>query len=74
MELQPYGTGGPALWRCGECAGAFVPRASFEALATLVIEEPLAPKPDEPKSALDKLRAVLHRLLSGSAAPSSKQG
>jgi hypothetical protein len=30
---------GPAVLRCGECAGAFVPRASAPALASLTLPE-----------------------------------
>lgn len=74
IDLQPYGPGGPALWRCGECAGAFVPRASFEALTEMMPPEDVPPSQhDEPKSAFDKLRAILHRLLSGSAVPPAPQ-
>jgi Zn-finger nucleic acid-binding protein len=48
----------PGLFRCGECAGTFVPRTSFEALAQLtdVVEE-------HPRSALRRLvDAILHLL------------
>jgi Zn-finger nucleic acid-binding protein len=46
------------LLRCGECAGTFVPRASFEALAQLadVAEE-------QPPSALRRLVNAILRLL-----------
>jgi Zn-finger nucleic acid-binding protein len=46
------------LFRCGECAGTFVPRTSFEALAQLTdaVEE-------HPRSALRRLvDAILHLL------------
>jgi Zn-finger nucleic acid-binding protein len=57
LTLQPYGPGGPALWRCSECAGTFVPRGSFEALVHL---EAAA---DEPPSPLHTLVGVITQIL-----------
>ncbi len=75
MALQPYGVGGPALWRCGECAGAFVPRASFEAL-TLLLEDPQKPASEsaEEGSVFARMLAVLRRLLKGPAPGEPAEG
>jgi Zn-finger nucleic acid-binding protein len=67
MVLQPYGADGPDLWRCGECAGAFVPRASFEALMQAVAaSETPSHKGDEATSPFARMVAVLRRLLQSS--------
>jgi Zn-finger nucleic acid-binding protein len=46
-----------ALWRCGACAGTFVPRVSFEALAEL------RPHVEAHRSALHRLIAVIAHIL-----------
>ena len=46
LVLLPYGDGAVEIFRCGECAGAFVPRRSFD---HLVLEGPPSdPDEDEP--------------------------
>jgi Zn-finger nucleic acid-binding protein len=61
--------GGPQIWRCGECVGAFVPRASVDAIVALpdapesMIAPPSRPShPDPVRDALKKLVAVFKGL------------
>jgi Zn-finger nucleic acid-binding protein len=73
MVLQQYGANGPDLWRCGECAGAFVPRASFEALMEAVAASETPPqKEGEPGSPFARMLSVLRRLLHGGAGGAEK--
>jgi Zn-finger nucleic acid-binding protein len=39
LHEERYRDGAPVILRCGECAGAFVPRASAQAIASLSPEE-----------------------------------
>jgi Zn-finger nucleic acid-binding protein len=73
MTLQPYGeTGLVSLWRCGECAGAFIPRGSFESLLELAqMEPPRSEHPDAP-SPLARVLALLRRLVTSPAPPAEK--
>jgi Zn-finger nucleic acid-binding protein len=55
---------GVLLFRCGDCGGAFVPRASFMPLIALAHHEPEI-SAQESSSMFARLIAVLHSLLSG---------
>jgi Zn-finger nucleic acid-binding protein len=57
MVFEHYATG-PGLWRCGACAGTFVPRSSFEALVDLA-----SPVAKEQRTALQRLVDVVAKLL-----------
>lgn len=63
LSKEERAPGGDVL-RCGECGGAFVPRASFEPLLAAVRDAPPS-QPDPSKSISARLLAVLHSLLSG---------
>ncbi len=58
LEVERYLESNGEVLRCGDCAGAFVPRASVRALVGLVPER----EPEE-KDALRKLILVLRRWL-----------
>lgn len=55
---------GVLLFRCGDCGGAFVPRASFMPIIALSHQEPEITAQKSP-SVLARLVAVLNSLLSG---------
>jgi Zn-finger nucleic acid-binding protein len=55
---------GVLLLRCGDCGGAFVPRASFMPLIALAHQEPEIPA-QKSSSVFARLVAVLNSLLSG---------
>jgi Zn-finger nucleic acid-binding protein len=55
---------GALLLRCGDCGGAFVPRASFMPLIALAHQEPEIPA-RKSSSVIARLVAVLNSLLSG---------
>lgn len=61
LALAPYGDDAVDILRCGECAGAFVPRASYE---RLVLEGPPG-DPEDESGVLVRfvawLKAHLHR-------------
>ncbi len=69
LEACAYEAIGPAIWRCGECAGSFLPRASVEALliwAAVNAEPPpesLPPESLRSAGLLDRLRRALRALL-----------
>jgi Zn-finger nucleic acid-binding protein len=55
---------GVLLFRCGDCGGAFVPRASFMSIIALAHQEPEI-SAQKSSSVFARLIAVLHSLLSG---------
>jgi Zn-finger nucleic acid-binding protein len=57
MIFERFATG-PGLWRCGACAGTFVPRSSFDALLELA-----SPAVKEERTALERLIDVVARFL-----------
>jgi hypothetical protein len=59
---ERYAGSGPRVLRCGDCAGAFVPRASYDELAALA--PPVDRGADSPEpSTLTRLVAALRRWL-----------
>jgi Zn-finger nucleic acid-binding protein len=62
-KRYPDPVDGAEVLRCGECAGAFVPRASFEALTSA---SPAVDTPDD-IGLLEQLAASLRRLFGWSA-------
>jgi Zn-finger nucleic acid-binding protein len=69
LVTHAHDASGPAVWRCGECAGSFLPRATVEALliwaATHGEVEPASLPPQSVRYAtlLERLRRVLRTLL-----------
>ncbi|HEU4405506.1 MAG TPA: zf-TFIIB domain-containing protein [Polyangiaceae bacterium] len=62
LYAEPYaGPEGPEIMRCGECAGSFVPRSAFDALAALTTDE--APEPEAPASFFRRLIEVVRDLI-----------
>jgi hypothetical protein len=51
----------PTVYRCSDCAGAFVPRAAAEEIIALGLAT--AREPDAPPGVLDRLLAVLRALV-----------
>jgi hypothetical protein len=74
LEERAHDTSGPIVWRCLECAGSFLPRATVEAL--LIWSASNAPElPDDAPPAslrdatvLAKLRGALRALFGSEAA------
>ena len=74
LEERAHDTSGPIVWRCLECAGSFLPRATVEALLIWSASSPPALPGDAPPASLRdatvlaKLRAALKALFKGEAA------
>jgi Zn-finger nucleic acid-binding protein len=68
LEKHSHEAGGPAVWRCTECAGTFLPRATVEALLIWAAQNAPAPPADAPPESvreanlLAKLRGALRSL------------
>lgn len=62
LYAEPYAAPtGPVIMRCGECAGTFVPRGAFDALAALETGE--APEPEAPAGFFRRLIEVVRELI-----------
>lgn len=62
-EAARAGAPPPTVLRCGDCAGAFVPRSAAEQIIALGLAT--AREPDAPPGLLDRLLAVLRSILKG---------
>ena len=68
LEAAQHETSEAAVWRCGECAGTFLPRATVDVLLVWAAANPPELPPDAPPtslreaSVLDRLRRALRAL------------
>jgi Zn-finger nucleic acid-binding protein len=69
LQQREHAHGGPEVWRCGECAGSFLPRDTVDALliwsASAGWEQPPADAPPESirqASLVERLRRALRTL------------
>jgi Zn-finger nucleic acid-binding protein len=74
LAQREHDAGGPAVWRCGECAGTFLPRDTVDALLIWAASHAYPPLPaDAPPesvrqaSLIQRLRHALKALFGGAA-------